>query len=745
MDHLRVIALSLICGTFVISHGGGQHAEVHNREKRAMVEDKELFNPRHDEEDGEGEDGDVVVEIDEKNDNDDDNDDITYYTVADGKKQGPVKAEQHDHKQALSDLAQQVMMMQFQAEERIRSEGGSGLKQVRSNRGGTQPYYYATHTENSVASIHNHANHINTVGMGEFIAVLNGVEFRTRHNDYRLKQPHSTSTAYHETEEIEFPQVPPEVLNQETLEGQINEMKLWFKAFKDQDYKVRDYRKYFKPVLCYLEGAWTLGNKNIEESFDSDRHFLDASSWLDMLEKVHFTSSTGRKSQRENYAFLPTSLVGMKNGTVPVFAQWNYRILCHKLKKDVPTGKFRAADDLASRFANRYTFDKYLNSRAARFQIHDPPKHIDMKENVNMLDDLMSEIPGKDNYKGQIFDTAFGYLVYDYDGVKPKNAAYYHRVYRVQSKDAMGLNSRRRGFSDPSLFVALTNQEKVAPVGYKQCHGRRRNRYCYKVLQRVSYAIPLEIIYMTPLMRWNPYNITYKGNYKSTEAKSVYLGGRNGKKNETKAYNGTHSKLYYRTPAAFFATKRRGERMPADTVRNSVGILNSTGDMNIVTASGTFIVLPEIDGVGTVRLRYPIMPVHAEGNAIWKELQALKESVMHMERNIEMFADKPPLGGVLSTPATREVTYTFYTSLSHRPDLVDNHYHTFTMFSYDYTELTKNAWRDSREYTTSYDNGHEHRVRISYFKFDKKFHITRCDGMKRCRDRHDNTLTYEQD
>jgi len=31
---------------------------------------------------------------------------------------------------------------------------------------------------------------------------------------------------------------------------------------------------------------------------------------------------------------------------------------------------------------------------------------------------------------------------------------------------------------------------------------------------RVSYAIPLEIIYTTPLQTWNPYNLTFfNGNY----------------------------------------------------------------------------------------------------------------------------------------------------------------------------------------------------------------------------------------
>ena len=42
-------------------------------------------------------------------------------------------------------------------------------------------------------------------------------------------------------------------------------------------------------------------------------------------------------------------------------------------------------------------------------------------------------------------------------------------------------------------------------------------------------------------------------------------------------------------------------------------------------ASGIHIMLPNIDGVGALRQRYPIMPLHQQGNAIYKELEALKD------------------------------------------------------------------------------------------------------------------------
>lgn len=62
-----------------------------------------------------------------------------------------------------------------------------------------------------IAAIHDHSNYRTTLGMGEVIAVLNGVEFRTRHNDYKLNQPSTKTRGFGRTEPIEFPPVPPEV------------------------------------------------------------------------------------------------------------------------------------------------------------------------------------------------------------------------------------------------------------------------------------------------------------------------------------------------------------------------------------------------------------------------------------------------------------------------------------------------------------------------------------------------------
>ena len=72
-----------------------------------------------------------------------------------------------------------------------------------------------------MAAMHDHSDLIRTAGLGEMIAVLNGVEFRTRHNDYKLKMPSSTSREYHATEDVPFPDVPPEVSNKSSLDEQV--------------------------------------------------------------------------------------------------------------------------------------------------------------------------------------------------------------------------------------------------------------------------------------------------------------------------------------------------------------------------------------------------------------------------------------------------------------------------------------------------------------------------------------------
>ena len=114
------------------------------------------------------------------------------------------------------------------------------------NRDGTRPYHCNTHTGPSFAAMHDHANMPSTCGLGEVEAVLNGVHFRTRHNDYPLRMPTTHTGEYHGTAAIPLPAVPPAVRRQGQVADQVAEMREWFRAWRDGNTTGRDYRPYFK-------------------------------------------------------------------------------------------------------------------------------------------------------------------------------------------------------------------------------------------------------------------------------------------------------------------------------------------------------------------------------------------------------------------------------------------------------------------------------------------------------------------
>ena len=649
-------------------------------------------------------------------------------------------------------LARQMMLQQLFIEERIRSEAHSGVKQVRHGREGTRNYYGYTHTNaHTILAIHEHANNIRTVGMGEFVAVMNGLEFRTRHNDYRLYMPHRTKRDWHATEPIPFPDVPPEVSAQPSLAEQVGEMHEWFKAWRDQNHTVRDYRKHFKPVLCYLEGAWTSDTSGkIDEPFESDRHFINAKSWFDLQEKIRFTSYAGSKDNFENYAFLPTTIIGMTENTFPIFAQWNYRILCHPIKRDLPLNRFRMVDEVAPRLTARRNLLHHSISRAARFQLN-PNDEDHWVEGPNkriwgLLDDLMAEIPGKDNYPGDLHDDAFDLPAYSLDPDDKEgslNAAYYHRWYKVKARGAMGLSARHRGFSDENLFMAMTSQDKVANVNLTTC--RWGNKDCKTINQRWTYAIPLEVIWLTPLNKWNPHGLEYKGDERYALGKTVYADGRYGGTTPEKAYNGTNSKKYYITPTEFYLG-REVSSGAADTTRNGVGVLDKNGNVRITRASGARIFLPSIPGVGVLRQRYPIAPVHGEGSSVWKELEAVKDMLMQSQTYGYLYREALPGAPPLPTePPMRPVTIEMQAASRTPPG---PHKHQIYLTDVEVALLIR--YKAELRKTTTESSGHRHVLLIKNAHWRKDtYYIRNCDSHdelhRKCWDKHGRLMVVRPD
>ncbi|XP_059157577.1 uncharacterized protein LOC131941959 [Physella acuta] len=735
-------------------------------------------------------------------------------TLASGNLTGKEENQMEELRNVVAALSRQVMLQQFAAEEKIRADGGSGIKQIRVDADGPENFYVNTHSGRSMCAIHDHSNTMRTLGQGEGQYVLNGVEFRTRHNDFQLRMPSDEPGNSDQLTEIPFPPVPPEVLEKPTVHEQIVELREWFQAWKEQNYQTRDYRPYFKPVLCYMEGAWTTNTNKIEEPFFSDRHAIDASTWAELQEKVRFSAYTGKKHMKENFAYLPTTIINITEKGVPVYAQWTYRIACHPLSKDLPTSYLSLVDDLSVRLPNGYTLEEYKvrlkvilpngytlkeykvrlkvilpngytlegykvrlkvrlpngytlevykvrlkvrlphgytleeykNSRAARFNVIRPR---DNKFTYwNYLDDLMAEVPGRNGYGANLYDNSFNatYLHPTRRNGVRLNVGYYHRRYRVARPDAMGLSGGRRGYSDPNVFMAETTHESIAPVSLVDCVNKRK---CTKNVKRMTYAIPLEIIYLTPLTNWNPYNIRH---HDDNQREIVTRGERKGGFEADSAYNGTHYSLFYRTPRAFFSGTEVGTS-PADTTVASVGVLDQRGVVRNVSASGVRIFLPKIRGLREMRTRYPIAPVHGESSPVWKELNALKDIVMQMYTNEKYLTEKldetsqkaapqPSTRGPVTSPSPLVIPrLRLLTSVATR-DPPGEHVHTIELTKDDQLALFRGQILDL---TTSQDNSHSHQVRVRYL--NNRFHIFSCDdkGSVPCWDGHTSCLTTEDE
>lgn len=247
---------------------------------------------------------------------------------------------------------------------------------------------------------------------------------------------------------------------------------------------------------------------------------------------------------------------------------------------------------------------------------------------------------------------------------------------------------------------------------------------CKDYSQKWSYAIPLEIIYLTPLNKWNPYNITYKGESRSKLGKTVTADGRNGGVSKQKAFNGTNSKTYYLTPEEFFRGTET-QKDPADTTQGSVGVLDPTGKVRRVRASGIRIFLPHIHGVGNLRQRYPIFPIHAEGSTVWKEVEAIRDFLMQSNTHLRLFREKLATGVPEKSIAKKISDTRFLTGSSRRPEIVPNHVHEVTL------TIDEIAWLKSGGTVakiTSTTEAHQHEIEVGWEETRKLFYITSCRG-----------------
>ncbi|XP_013381901.1 uncharacterized protein LOC106152737 [Lingula anatina] len=527
-------------------------------------------------------------------------------------------------------VLRQLQLQQMFIEERARTDGGSGIKQARWSSIGTRPYHTSTHTLTwSAGAAYPRPPQRNLFSLFGMSAVLNGVEFPIRTLSDQLKMPSRTSKAFHAKELVPLGVVPPQVLAKKTVPEQIAEMKEWFKAWRDQNYKVRDYRKYFKPVLCYLEGKWLKSQGTDKLPYSQ---MLIAQQWTS-----RYQAYSGALPQ-ERVTFKPTSIIDFENGK-PAFAKWDYRVLCHPVNQDIHTSTFRVVDDLAERTPRRWDLNRFARSTLAKFQLNPMnrpwAKNEEFSSNYEFLDQLMAQIPGVDNYPGRLYDDSFAEPVHPFTAATSKepklNTAYYNRWSKVSQTSTGRMKARHRGFSDNSVFMAQTSHPQVAGMKVEDCNVVGVNKVCKSYEQRWSYAIPLFITYITPLSSWNPYGLTIHTKLGYND-RTVFTGGRNGGFTTAKAYNGTSYNFYYTIPTEFFGSPQRGAAAPK-------GVLDPNGGLRKVSTGGLHSILPNIPGVGALRQTYPIFPIHGEGSTAWKEYEALADLVLKRKTHANMFLE----------------------------------------------------------------------------------------------------------
>ena len=487
-----------------------------------------------------------------------------------------------------------ALSLEVEAEIR-RAQGQSGILAARQYN-----YDYAGTVGYAPLNMHNHGNYSYLVGLAEFNALIHGYYIRTRHNDYpirlggKLGQPLGPLVPH-------LP-VPSDVTG--SLTNQINKVKDYLRVLEGDlpQSAVANFGGAFEWLLAYME-VWFeyLTDPDLEDPFDSDRHQIDSSTVEEMIYKTLYYNITGHKNRLENTPVFPTVLRDVDAKGRPVFAIMKYRI------KVVPVGSiadYPIKDILALRetaMMNRVR----PGTMRDRYRLRSS-KDRDMPDDWSqpgLLDTFMAKVPGLNGPGANLverYDDVGEYNINKFRTNTPLNAAYYNRFYS-QGFDASGRDNARRGFNDPSLFVASTDVPKV----YGKSFGTLR--------QSASYAIPLELLVNSFLKSWNPHG-AIDGDAADLKFPPAKKGG-----SKADALPGFFQKEYfYKTPIELFQAEQDKDD-PADTVSGSKWVKCSDGVARKHTASGHQPFLQSIPGIGRVRLRYPIYESYEEGNPELKE------------------------------------------------------------------------------------------------------------------------------
>ena len=520
-----------------------------------------------------------------------------------------------------------ISMEQFELMAQVRR--GYGQSGVRMGRhysfGGDAPYHRPSVVNFAAFGVHNHPNYPLMCGMPEITAIVNGHEVNTRHIDYKII--HSIGDAYLAVEDAVPPAVPPSVAAQATPEDQITEMREYLRAFGAKDPSIRDYRPHFDTYLSVLE-VWLeeLDGDTLADTFPSFRHQLANAGHKKMNDDYIALLSSGLKSRFENDDFMPTVVRVMRPDGQPQFAVLRYRLSAVRLGTyaEYPIHEMVSqVDDPVTRVRKNTTDADMAANRLGRFRVNHAVGDAGLAERwgPGLLDEIMGKVPGLDGFGATIHeeytdtDTAYNPFIQrllEFKTTDRMNSAFYRRFYSYETPGAAGRRDYRFGYNDPYLFRAATTRAQVTALpGMGGDH-------------RISWAIPMELVVATPLGSWNPYNVA-EGAWPSGDGNTAGT-----------AYSNAHRNgRWYMTPSALF--DGAGAALdPADT-DNAAWMMCGDGQARLMRGSGVYVHMPEMQGIQTARIRYPIAPVHHEGSFEFAHMEAVR---METQRAIAAIANE---------------------------------------------------------------------------------------------------------
>lgn len=464
----------------------------------------------------------------------------------------------------------------------LRGLGQSGMFLMRQyTYGGDEPFNRPFTEQFNPAAIHNHPNYVGMPGTAEVSAIINGYYVRTRHNDYRLRGPAAVGSAWLATQEVMAPAVPASVAG--SVDAQIDAMRDLFAQYQSGGWPAG-----FGWTLSYLECWMEEFTENVTDTFDSFRHQQYVATVGEALRETLKYARGGYKNPSENVSFEPPLIHWIDSSGNSRVARLRYRIAAVDVSAlgDLRP-QLKAVDDWA--------YAAGFGKPSGRFRV---------KENANapgVLDQIMAMVPGLDGAAANLAETYGTVTLKEHGSSAVANAAYYHR-FNNGAADATNRTNFRRGYNDPTLWSALTTRPEVAAMAQS---GQ---------IYRFSWAIPFELILRTPLERWNPYLIP--------EVSALTGAG-----TEANPYTGWKSDAYnYRTPATFFGAELSFTD-PADTGAQAAYMRDPGGVARQCRASGIYVALPNIPGIGQIRLRHPIYPVYHEGSHAHAQLAAMRRDL----------------------------------------------------------------------------------------------------------------------